>query len=659
MSQPELWIPKTRSKETTCQVPESIQTQVVVRQYQKLKEIAGTPRQPRLIVIDEEAYGEWEQAQQEFPPETGALLLDFGSRPELTGDSEKLLGWVSAAGLTESRWEFLILQGLETLAARNRLQALEEALGEQRNRLEELNEIGVSLSGEKNLTRLLRLIIANAMKLTHADGGSLYLLEPIPDEPEDPHNYLANQQLHFEVLINDSRKMSAEAILLAITPDSICGQVILTGKPILLDDVYDLPPDGAVQWGGKAVDKRYGYRTKSMLTVPLLTHEGRVAGVLQLLNRKQHREQVLGDVADILKEVCSFDNEDLRVIESIASQAATALSNAQLLGSIHILFDGFINASVKAIESRDPTTSGHSSRVATLTIALAELVHQVPTGRFRDTHFSIDQLHEIRYASLLHDFGKIGVREQVLIKAKKLYPNEEQAVMDRFRLIRQSLELSMTRKQLEYFLEKSRGDAVAAYGQGQQELEERLHELDEQLEFVIRCNEPTVLAQGGFEKLQEIEQLRFAHPSGVEMPYLNTGELHSLSVPKGSLNEQDRAEIESHVTHTYNFLRIIPWSANLSQVPEIAHAHHEKLNGSGYPRKLNGGQIPLQAKMMTIADIYDALTAWDRPYKKAMPAERAFNILGFEAKDGNIDTDLLEVFIDAKLYTLVSRPRTS
>jgi HD-GYP domain-containing protein (c-di-GMP phosphodiesterase class II) len=168
-----------------------------------------------------------------------------------------------------------------------------------------------------------------------------------------------------------------------------------------------------------------------------------------------------------------------------------------------------------------------------------------------------------------------------------------------------------------------------------------------------------VLAQGGFEKLQEIEQLRFAHPSGVEMPYLNTGELHSLSVPKGSLNEQDRAEIESHVTHTYNFLRIIPWSANLSQVPEIAHAHHEKLNGSGYPRKLNGGQIPLQAKMMTIADIYDALTAWDRPYKKAMPAERAFNILGFEAKDGNIDTDLLEVFIDAKLHTLVSRPRTS
>ncbi|MDP7631235.1 MAG: HD domain-containing phosphohydrolase, partial [SAR324 cluster bacterium] len=184
------------------------------------------------------------------------------------------------------------------------------------------------------------------------------------------------------------------------------------------------------------------------------------------------------------------------------------------------------------------------------------------------------------------------------------------------------------------------------------------HELDEQLKFIIRCNEPTVLAQGGFEKLQEIEQLRFAHPSGGEVPYLNAGELHSLLVPKGSLNEQDRVEIESHVTHTYNFLRIIPWSANLIQVPEIAYAHHEKLNGSGYPRKLNGEEIPLQAKMMTISDIYDALTAWDRPYKKAMPAERAFNILGFEAKDGHIDTDLLEIFIDAKLYMLVSRPRT-
>ncbi|MEC7416860.1 MAG: HD domain-containing phosphohydrolase [SAR324 cluster bacterium] len=656
MSQPELWIPKTRSKDAACQVPKSVQEQVRIRQYQEFKEIAGTPGQTRLIVIDEAGQGEWEQAQREFPPETGALLLDFGSRPDLSADPQQLLGWVTAAGLTERRWEFLITQALETLAARNRVQELEESLGEQHDRLEELNEIGVSLSGEKNLTRLLRLIIANAMKLTHADGGSLYLLEQLADVPEDPDNYLANQRLRFEVLINDSRQMSAEAMSLEVTPNSIYGQVILTGKPILIDDVYDLPKIGGLHWGDNAVDEHYGYRTKSMLTVPML-NEGRVIGVLQLVNRKQHRDRQLGDVEDILSEVCPFDDEDLRVIESIASQAATALSNAQLVDSIHILFDGFINASVKAIESRDPTTSGHSSRVATLTIALAELVHQMPAGKFRETRFSVDQLNEIRYASLLHDFGKIGVREQVLIKAKKLYPNEEQAVMDRFRLIRQSLELSMTRKQLEYFLEQSREDAVAAYQQGQQELEERLRELDERLKFIIRCNEPTVMAQGGFEKLQEIAQLHFAHPSGVEIPYLNAGEMRSLSVPKGSLNVQDRAEIESHVTHTYNFLSIIPWSANLLQVPEIAYAHHEKLNGSGYPRKLNGEEIPLQAKMMTIADIYDALTAWDRPYKKAMPPERAFNILGFEAKDGHIDTDLLEVFIDAKLYTLVSRPR--
>ena len=658
MSQPELWIPKARSKETACQVPKSVQKQVAVRQYQELKEIAGTPGQVRLIVIDEETCGEWEEAHREFSPGTGALLLDFGSRSDLSGDPEKLLGWVSAAGLSESRWEFLISQALETLAVRNRIRELEESLDEQRDRLEELNEIGVSLSGEKNLTKLLRLVITNAMKLTHADGGSLYLLEPIPDMPENPDNYLENQQLCFEVLSNESRKMSAKSVSLAITPDSIYGKVILTGKPILIEDVYDLPKDGSLRWDGKEVDERYGYRTKSMLTAPMLTHEGRVIGVIQLLNRKQHRDRVLGDAEHILEEVLPFDKEDLQMIESVASQAATALSNAQLLDSIRILFDGFINASVKAIESRDPTTSGHSSRVATLTIALAELVHQVQTGKFQDTRFSVDQLNEIRYAALLHDFGKIGVREQVLVKAKKLYPSEEQAVMDRFRLIRQSLELSMTRKQLECFLEKSREEAVAAYGQSQQELEERLKELDEQLKFIIRCNEPTVLAQGGFEKLQEIEQLRFGHPAGMDVPYLHPSELRSLSVPKGSLNEQDRAEIESHVTHTYNFLNIIPWSPNLIQVPEIAYAHHEKLNGSGYPRKLTAEQIPLQAKMMTISDIYDALTAWDRPYKKAMPPERAFNILGFEAKDGHIDSDLLEIFIDARLYTLVSRPRT-
>ncbi|MBF0238131.1 MAG: phosphodiesterase, partial [SAR324 cluster bacterium] len=261
--------------------------------------------------------------------------------------------------------------------------------------------------------------------------------------------------------------------------------------------------------------------------------------------------------------------------------------------------------------------------------------------------------------SLLHDFGKIGVREKVLLKSKKLYPSEEQIVMDRFRIIRQSIELHYTRKQLEFFQTKTREEALAYFAETHSEMEDQLKELDEFLKFIIRCNEPTVLSQGGFEKLEEIHKKYFYSMFNMPRSYLTAEETASLSVPKGSLNPQDRKEIESHVTHTYKFLSIIPWTKNLSNVPDIAHAHHEKLDGSGYPLRLKSEQIPIQSKMMTIADIYDALTALDRPYKKAVPVDRALDILGYEAKDHHIDQRLLDVFIESKLYQLVTRFRLS
>ena len=422
-------------------------------------------------------------------------------------------------------------------------------------------------------------------------------------------------------------------------------------------NVYEKKGQTGLHLGAHEIDENKHYCTKSLLMVPMFNHQHEAVGVIQLINRKKAADEILGDPGLIIERVEPFDEMDAKLMESVASQAAVALENAELFDSIQILFDGFINASVKAIESRDPTTSGHSSRVATLTIALAETVHQLSTGPFASVRFTPDQLNEVRYASLLHDFGKIGVQERVLVKSKKLYPEEEQAIMDRFRMIRQALELDMTRKQLSYFLEKTRDEALVRYEDESKTLRKRLEELDDELKFVVQANEPTVLVQGGFERLQEIGRKLFHHPSGRQVSYLNPEEVGSLSVPKGSLNEHDRLEIESHVTHTYNFLSIIPWSKKLADVPGIAYGHHEKIDGSGYPRKLKGSEIPLQAKMMTIADIYDALTAWDRPYKKSMPAERALNILGFEAKDQHIDPDLLALFIDARLFQLLERPR--
>ena len=262
------------------------------------------------------------------------------------------------------------------------------------------------------------------------------------------------------------------------------GNVILNGKSILIDDVYQLPQDKDYRWEGKKIDEKFKYRTKSILTVPIRNTEKKVIGVIQLLNRKKNPNTVLGDAESILSEVSPFEKRDVKFVESIASQAAVAIGNTKLLDSIQILFDGFINASVKAIESRDPTTSGHSSRVATLTIALAETVHQLETGRFADIRFSADQLSEIRYAALLHDFGKIGVRERVLVKSKKLYPEEMHALMDRFFLIRTKMELEASKKQISYFLDESRETALSKYENNSAVLKEKLEELDDYLKFI-------------------------------------------------------------------------------------------------------------------------------------------------------------------------------
>jgi HD-GYP domain-containing protein (c-di-GMP phosphodiesterase class II) len=338
---------------------------------------------------------------------------------------------------------------------------------------------------------------------------------------------------------------------------------------------------------------------------------------------------------------------------SIASQASIAIQNAQLVKDIQNLFNGFIKASVKAIESRDPTTSGHSQRVADLTVALAEQVSRSDSPRFRDLHFSESELQELRYASLLHDFGKIGVRENVLIKAKKLYPAERQSLEDRFHLIKRTTEVHYLQRQVQHLLGLPKEAASPLVEQTRDEQAQRIREIEEFLEFILKCNEPTVLAQGGFERLHEIAAKTFQGWDGSQIPFLSEKELISLSVPKGSLNENDRKEIESHVTHTYKFLNEIPWTKDLRRVPLIAYAHHEKLDGTGYPNKLTADQIPLQSKMMTISDIFDALTAWDRPYKKAVPMERALNILVEESNVGHIDKDLLDIFIQAEIFKLV------
>jgi len=374
-------------------------------------------------------------------------------------------------------------------------------------------------------------------------------------------------------------------------------------------------------------------------------------GVVQLINAKREREVRLHAVTTVAAQVVPFTRHQQAIAESLASQAAVALENSLLYQAIQNLFEGFVKASVTAIEARDPTTSGHSFRVANLTVALAEAVDRTDSGAYAGLHFSREQMREIRYASLLHDFGKVGVREEVLVKAKKLYPAQLELVQQRFQFIRKALEADMLRSKLDCLLAQGREDFLQQLPEFDARMAESLEALDAELQVVIEANEPLLThGSGGFEKLLEIAAQQYTGADGQRNPLLNPDEVRLLSIPKGSLDESERLQIESHVVHTFNFLQQIPWTRELHNLPAIARGHHEKLNGTGYPRRLAAPDIPPQTRMMTISDIFDALGATDRPYKRAVGLERSLEILENFVKGGELDPELFRIFVDGKIY---------
>jgi HD-GYP domain-containing protein (c-di-GMP phosphodiesterase class II) len=382
----------------------------------------------------------------------------------------------------------------------------------------------------------------------------------------------------------------------------------------------------------------------------MMTHRDEIIGVLQLINRKRDPELRLSTPESFERDVVPFDARCVEIATALASQAAVAIDNGRLYEDIERLFEGFVTAAVTAIESRDPATSGHSGRVASMTVGLATAVDRLGSGPYRDVTFTREQLRELRYAGLLHDFGKVGVREQVLVKEKKLYPQDLDLIRHRFAYLDQRTELEFERARADLLLEGGR----SAYDAGVKRLEcerrMRREELARFMDTIVQANEPTVLAEGSFEALEAIGQRTFVDFDGRIRPLLEDHELQFLMIRRGNLDEQERREIESHVTHTYRFLEQIPWTRELRAIPRIAYAHHEKLNGHGYPNHVTGIEIPVQARIMTIADIYDALTATDRPYKRAVPRDRALDILGMEAREGTIDAALLETFIGARVF---------
>ncbi|MFO0676947.1 MAG: HD domain-containing phosphohydrolase [Polyangiaceae bacterium] len=569
----------------------------------------------------------------------GTALVTVLGRPVDTNADVALkngLGGVVPKDATPEEVVIAAERAFELMEARGNAEHRGQWLRRYRYELGELVNIARAMTTERNVDKLLGIILEKCRFITGADAGSIYVVEA-----DDKQGLL-----RFKLTQNDSVSFDSREFTIPVSNRSIAGTAALEKRAINVPDVYQLPP-GSTFRVDRSFDEKIGYRTKSMLVAPLISQQGDVIGVIQLINKKKEPQKKLLSKEDVDAEVLPFDDRSEELLGMLSAQAGASLETAMLYDEIRRLFEGFVRASVEAIESRDPTTSGHSRRVADLTVGLAKAVDIVGSGPYREASFTREDLRELEYASLLHDFGKIGVREKVLVKAKKLYDEELEVIRARFDYVARSLEASVLARKVEALEKRAPQDVLTALDL---ELSKGLSELEVAFAAIVAANEPTVLSSGDFAKVEAIASESFSDRQGTMRTLLTPSEVVALSVKRGSLTPEEFDEIRSHVSHTYRFLSQIPWGKAFRRVPLIAGAHHERLNGTGYPNRLKAEEIPVQSKMMSIADIYDALTASDRPYKKAIPVERAIDILDFNVKDGHLDAELVRIFREARVW---------
>ena len=507
--------------------------------------------------------------------------------------------------------------------------ALEERLRQAEERIAALNRIGIALSAERDLEKLLETILTESRRFSASEAGSLYLAE---DSPE-------GRRLRFKLAQNEAVSFAFSERTVPVSEASLAGWVAVHGEPLVLKDAYALP-EGAPYHHNAAFDTSTGFRTRAMLVVPMKDHRGDLVGVLQLMNRR-------GRAAGTYE---AYPDDLVPLLLSLATQAAVCLKANTLTASIRKLFENFAQAAIVAVEQRDPTTAGHSNRVAALSVGLAELVDRASDGPYAAVSFNREELREIGTAALLHDFGKISIPESVLVKAKKLSEDRLGTIRDRFDFSLAAFEATESR----LLLERHARDGSPVVGWELEALDAaaatRAHELDGIFEEILAANEPTVMPKDARGRLEALLAHRVSGRRGPEATLLLPDEFRFLSITQGSLSDEERRAVESHVTHTWRFLSTIPWTPDLARVPEIAYAHHEKLDGTGYPRGLSAKDIPPAARALSVCDVYDALTASDRPYKKAVPHEGALGILEGEAKRGRLDTWMVATFIEGRVW---------
>ena len=514
-------------------------------------------------------------------------------------------------------------------------------------RLEQLNEIGASLSAERDINRLLESILLAAKAITRADGGTLYLLT------EDD----GNKRLKFEIMRTQSLNIAmggTTGIPIPFYPihlyskdgkpnnHMVAAFAALTGKTVNIADAYTA--EGFDFNGTRNFDKKTGYRSKSFLTVPMKNHENEIIGVLQLINSR----------APEGGEVVAFSDADQRLAESLASQAAIALTNRQLINQLEALFESFIAMINTAIDEKSPYTGGHCQRVPELTMMLAEAVNETKEGALSDFDMSDKDRYELKIAGLLHDCGKVTTPVHVVDKATKL-----ESIFDRIHLIDTRFEV--LKRDAEIELLKS---TAALQQQGLDELSlrersnrlvqaysARVRQFEQDREFLRKCNiGGEFMPPEAQEHVKRIADYKWLDQSGNTAHFLTGDEIENLSIARGTLTGKEREIINYHIVATIKMLEALPWPKHLRHVPEYAGGHHERMDGKGYPRGLTREQMSVQARVMGIADIFEALTAKDRPYKKGKTLSESLEILGRFSLNGHIDADLFDVFVRKKVY---------
>lgn len=508
-------------------------------------------------------------------------------------------------------------------------------------RLERLNAVGAALSKERDINRLLEAILVAAKTITHADGGTLYRVT------ED------GQALRFEILRTDSLHIAMGGTTgnpinfpnLPLTDGQgkpndamVAVYAALHDQTVNIADAYTAA--GFDFSGTRKFDERTGYRSQSFLTVPMKNHEGEIIGVLQLINA----------IDPATGAVATFSVADQSLVESLASQAAIALTNRLLIDQLEKLFESFINLINLAIDEKSPYTGGHCQRVPVLTMMLAEAVDATHEGPLADFRMTDKDRYELKIAGLLHDCGKVTTPVHVVDKATKLHTlfDRIHLIDTRFEVLKRDAEISALRRQLAL---REKRDAEAE-SRIQQELADHLRVLDAERVFLRRCNE-------GSEAMQEADQQRvreigqnhtWRNVEGIEADFLSAEEIENLTIRSGTLTQAEREIINYHIVATIKMLEQLPWPKHLKNVPEYAGGHHERMDGKGYPRGLTREQMSVQARTMGIADIFEALTARDRPYKHGMKLSQAMKILTNFKKNGHIDPDLFDIFVKQKVY---------